>query len=103
MYFKTVDRQEFRRFAPWELFRVSSMQRSDVSLTAQAEAVAEFAQPSPTRKVGWDMSGKLDALFLCRQQFSKSHEAVWVVACSLLVLGSSAAGCATSVIYGSRV
>ena len=46
VHFKTV---EFRSFAPWELFRLSSMQRSDVSLTAEAEAVAEFSHPSPTR------------------------------------------------------
>ena len=48
VFFKTV---EFRPFAPWELFRVSSMQRSDVSLTAEAKAVAEFSHPSPTRAV----------------------------------------------------
>ena len=63
VFFKTV---EFRPFASWELFRVSSMQRSDVSLVAEAEAVAEFSRPS-SQSVRYDMSGKLDALFQCRQ------------------------------------
>ena len=51
MYFKTVDRQEFRRFALWDYSAYRRCSARMCRLTAEAEAVAEFAHPSPTRKV----------------------------------------------------